>query len=73
MFGEIIKKALNFVYVYCFQILNVIYNFVFITGENDYEKEEKLLEQNVKLTDSKLKRIQNKKELITDYRMQHSS
>jgi len=73
MFGEIIKKALNFVYVYFFKTLYNINNVIFITGENEYEKEENLLERNVKLINSELKTIQNKKELISDYRMQHSS
>lgn len=68
IFGEIIKKSLNYIYITFFQVLNSISNSLLISGNDEFEREQKLLEQRIKITEKELDTIINKKELIDDYK-----
>jgi hypothetical protein len=50
---------------------NYIYLNTAISGEGEYEKEQKRLEYIIKMTENELKTIQSKKDTIKDYKMKN--
>jgi hypothetical protein len=71
IFGEMIKHAFNYIIVSMISAYNYIYLNTAISGEGEYEKEQKRLEYIIKMTENELKTIQSKKDTIKDYKMKN--
>jgi hypothetical protein len=72
IFGEIIKKVLNYIYVNFFQLFYNVNSMLLINDTDEYEREKNKLKQRINITEKELETIKSKKDIINEYKMKNS-